>query len=138
MIFQTNKTKLVNKQNQTNKQTKLRTNKQFYEQSDKTINMRSVASLHFHTVHFHTIQIVILSVSHAHFTMFQLVHHYCALNNIIYIVFGANLICQGKDSSNYSAEDMGCILGTKSEKVNHKGKSSSSSDVVALGCILSY
>ena len=28
-----------------------------------------------------------------------------------------NSICQGKDSSNYSAEDMGCILGTKSEKV---------------------
>ena len=38
----------------------------------------------------------------------------------IYVVSVAQcsfLICQGKDSSNYSAEDMGCILGTKSEKV---------------------
>ena len=49
--------------------------------------------------------------------MFQWAHQYCALNDNIYIVFGVHLICQGKDSSNYSAEDMGCILGTKSEKV---------------------
>ena len=32
-------------------------------------------------------------------------------------MFLTHLIRQGKDSSNYSAEDMGCILGTKSEKV---------------------
>merc|ERR1712037_610545 len=32
------------------------------------------------------------------------------------------LICKGKDSSNYSAEDMGCILGTKSEKVGAKAR----------------
>ena len=44
--------------------------------------------------------------------MSQLVHHIA-----IHIVFGAHVIRQGKDSSNYSAEDMGCILGTKSEKV---------------------
>jgi len=29
---------------------------------------------------------------------------------------------KGKDSSNYSAEDMGCILGTKSEKVGAKAR----------------
>ena len=34
-----------------------------------------------------------------------------------FLLFLTHLIRQGKDSSNYSAEDMGCILGTKSEKV---------------------
>merc|ERR1719382_1122132 len=29
---------------------------------------------------------------------------------------------KGKDSSNYSADDMGCILGTKSEKVGAKAR----------------
>ena len=41
---------------------------------------------------------------------------YCcvvAIISYIYIHFPS----QGKDSSNYSADDLGCILGTKSEKV---------------------
>merc|ERR1712180_39826 len=35
---------------------------------------------------------------------------------------------KGKDSSNYSADDLGCILGTKSEKVQKKNKEVSSDD----------
>ena len=32
---------------------------------------------------------------------------------------------KGKDSINYSADDLGCILGTKSDKLNNKSKPSS-------------
>ena len=32
---------------------------------------------------------------------------------------------KGKDSSNYSADDLGCILGTKSDKLKNKSEPSS-------------